>query len=297
MADQDLASRDSKLPRPIVNAMLICDEASLDAKSGKITLKGIFEVIRAVGFPVRHEALAVYIKMTDAAGTYPFVFKVISLEDGRLVGTGQAKFLAKDRLAPVELIFTIGGLVFPNAGLYEFQVHADGLYLCGKTLSVQHSKPRYENQMSVIGQRSNKKNTVPGQVLNRGVVAMRRTAAFPQQFEQALSQIRALETLSEGWDSYGAAAIAPEARSRACVFLTMLATHLENRVTPPVIGPTPAGGVMLRWDDEKREVEVTFLRTGGDYSVVDRVSHDVLEGEVGSPEGVLQAVQRYVLTA
>ncbi len=142
MADQDLGSPASKLSRPIVNAMLICDEASIDAKSGKISLKGIFEVISAIGFPVRHETLAVYIKMTDAAGTYPFVFKVINLEDGRSIGTGQAKFLAKDRLEPVELIFAIGGLVFPNAGLYEFQVHADGLYLCGKTLRVLHSKSR-----------------------------------------------------------------------------------------------------------------------------------------------------------
>jgi hypothetical protein len=151
--------------------------------------------------------------------------------------------------------------------------------------------------MSVTEKRSNKRNTEPGQVLNRGAVSLRRTAGFPQQFEQALNEIRALERLSEGWDSYGASAIAPEARSRACAFITMLATHLGNQVSAPVIGPTPAGGVMLRWDDEKREVEVTFLRTGGDYSVVDRESSEILEGEVGSPEGILRVVQPYLLTS
>jgi hypothetical protein len=142
LADQDLAPRDSKLPRPVVNAMLICDQASRDPKSGKITLSGIFEVIWAPGFPVRHEMLSVYIKMTDAAGTYPFILTLINLEDGGVIGTGQATFRAKDRMEPVELIFNLKDLVFPKAGLYEFQVHADGLYLCGKTLSVLKSNSR-----------------------------------------------------------------------------------------------------------------------------------------------------------
>jgi len=134
--------RESKLPRPVVNAMLICDRASSDPKSGKITLEGIFEVIWTAGFPVRHETMSVYIKMTDAAGVYPFIFTVINLEAGGVIATGQATFQAKDRMEPVELIFNIKALVFPNPGLYEFQVHADGLYLCGKTLSVLQSKPR-----------------------------------------------------------------------------------------------------------------------------------------------------------
>ena len=71
MADQDPAPRYSKLPRPVVNAMLICDQAVSDPKSNKVTLHGIFETIWAAGFPLRHEMLSVYIKMTDAAGTYP----------------------------------------------------------------------------------------------------------------------------------------------------------------------------------------------------------------------------------
>ena len=140
MADQDPTQHVSKLPRPLVNAMLICDRATRDPKSGKVTLEGIFEVIWATGFPIRHETLSVYIKMTDAAGTYPIVFSVVNLEAGGLVGAGQITVQAKDRMEPVELIFNIQGLIFLNPGLYEFQVHADGLYLCGKTLSVVHSK-------------------------------------------------------------------------------------------------------------------------------------------------------------
>lgn len=150
--------------------------------------------------------------------------------------------------------------------------------------------------MATTEKRSNKRNTEPGQVLNRAV-PLRRSAVFPHQFQRALNEIRALDALTEGWDSYGAPAIAPEARSRACAFITMLATRLGDRVSPPVIGPTPGGGVMLRWDDDRREVEVAFLRTGGGYSIVDRQSGEVQEGEVGRPEGVLRAVQQYVLTS
>ena len=108
-------------------------------------------------------------------------------------------------------------------------------------------------------EKSSKKNTESGQVFNRAI-SLRRRIASPQQFERALDEIRTLETLREGWDSYNAPAIAPEARSRACAFMTMLATHLGSRVSLPVIGPTPAGGVKLRWDDSNREVEVTFRR-------------------------------------
>ena len=143
-------------------------------------------------------------------------------------------------------------------------------------------------------EKSSKKNTESGQVFNRAI-SLRRRIASPQRFERALDEIRTLETLREGWDSYNAPAIAPEVRSRACAFMTMLATHLGSRVSLPVIGPTPAGGVMLRWDDSNREVEVTFLRTGGEYSIVDGETGEVVqEGDVGRPEGVLRAIQPYI---
>lgn len=130
------------LPKPVVNAMLVCDEAERESKTGKITVKGIFETILAKGFPAKHPFLCVYVKLIDAHGTYPIRFSVLHLETGRLIGTGESEMVAADRMRPIELMFNLRNFIFPDPGTYEFQIHADGRYIGSKTVNLVLSSSR-----------------------------------------------------------------------------------------------------------------------------------------------------------
>jgi len=130
------------LPHPILNAMLVCDEATRDERTGKVTLRGIFEQIGAPGFPARHKSLSVYVKMIDAEGKYPLRFSIVHLETGTVVGVVEQEFVAKSRTGSVELTFNLHDLPFPKPGTYEFQLHVNQRYLGSKTVSVVLSSPR-----------------------------------------------------------------------------------------------------------------------------------------------------------
>ncbi len=111
----------------------------------------------------------------------------------------------------------------------------------------------------------------------------------------ALKQIANLGNLREGWDSYGANRIDEKARSNAVAFIAMLAPRLLPPVPPPVVGPTPDGGVVLRWEPVGGEVMVKLLARGGEYYVAKRDEDKVLEeGEVGHLESLAEAIARFL---
>ena len=75
-----------KPPKPIVNAMLVCDKVITETGTNKKSLIGIFENINAYKFPCIHHFLAVYIKLTDANGRYKFRLELVDLENDSIVG-------------------------------------------------------------------------------------------------------------------------------------------------------------------------------------------------------------------
>ena len=120
--------------------MLIADSAIREEGTGKISLLGIFEEVRAPDFPVMHPMLAVYVKMPDAEGTYRFVLELVRLDDATKIGEGRGDFQARDRMAAGELVFRLHNLLFPAPGLYEFRLLADEHWLGGKTFRVMKTE-------------------------------------------------------------------------------------------------------------------------------------------------------------
>ena len=111
--------------------------------------------------------------------------------------------------------------------------------------------------------------------------------------QRLLQHIGELEKLQSGWDSYGAIKIEDAARANAVAFVTMLLPRLDAPVPPPVVGPTPDGGVVLRWETSEGEVMVKLLSLGGEYYVAKRGADEVLEeGAVGSLESLANAIAR-----
>jgi hypothetical protein len=140
-------------PHPIVNAMLICDQTFQDEQSGKMTLVGVFETVRAYQFPARHGRLCVYAKLADLLGEYRLRLELVQLEESKIVGQGELKATFGDRMAPVELTFQLLDTVFHRAGRYEFRLYANDRWAGSKTLTVAQApegRPQAE-QIHVYG--------------------------------------------------------------------------------------------------------------------------------------------------
>ncbi|MFB3818719.1 MAG: hypothetical protein ACE147_13740 [Candidatus Methylomirabilales bacterium] len=123
-------------PHPVLNAMLICDQTFQDEQSGKMTLVGVFETVRAYQFPARHGRLCVYAKLADVQGEYRLRLELVQLEELKIVGQGQFSATFSDRMTPVELSFQVLDTVFERAGRYEFRLYANDRWVGSKTLTV-----------------------------------------------------------------------------------------------------------------------------------------------------------------
>ncbi len=109
--------------KPIVLAMIICDQYYRDVHTGKSVLAGTFSSINSPSFPTKHGNCAVYLALTDVAqdGRLQLVFKK---EDGdfsmKLPPWNVQR--QENRRAVVEIGGNINGLPLPEEGDYEFLV-------------------------------------------------------------------------------------------------------------------------------------------------------------------------------
>jgi hypothetical protein len=76
---------------------------------------------------------------------------------------------------------------------------------------------------------------------------------LPALVARAIEDVRALERLPRGWDSYGAAPLADD----AVVAAFELIIHADSRCDCPMrIVPLPTGGLGLRWTSDDSELEI-----------------------------------------
>ncbi|MCX5645910.1 MAG: hypothetical protein NTZ17_14715 [Phycisphaerae bacterium] len=120
-----MAENVRELPPPVLLAALVCDVVILDALTGKGTVVGIFDVLNAPTYPIRHDRLFVFCQLTNGRGSVDIHTKFVDLEDDEKVifeNTVKAKFADVREVANVVSQFL--GLVFPHPGEYRVQVFA-----------------------------------------------------------------------------------------------------------------------------------------------------------------------------
>lgn len=115
------------LPVPKTNAMLICDYVITERGTNKKSLIGVFENIGAATFPCTHFAMSVYIKLTDAQGSYRFRLELIDLQGDAMIGKSEMpeEIRVPSPLVAHELVFNLRGVRFMHAGEYEFRIFAN----------------------------------------------------------------------------------------------------------------------------------------------------------------------------
>lgn len=123
---------------PKCNAMLICDSVITEQGTNKKSLIGIFENILAQQIPCTYNSLSVYIKLTDARGSYKFRLELVDLRENSIIGKGEIPREIKidNPLGTHELVFNLGGLQFKHLGKYEFRIFANEEFFAQKKFSV-----------------------------------------------------------------------------------------------------------------------------------------------------------------
>lgn len=128
--------------KPSKEAMLICDQIIIESGTNKKSLIGIFENIGSSAVPFRHDSLSVYVKFTGALGDYQFKLELIDLTTNEVTGRGVLDGLnVTDKLMSHELVFNLKGLIFKNAGKYEFRIYANDEVFGTKTFMVLTAPP------------------------------------------------------------------------------------------------------------------------------------------------------------
>lgn len=139
----------SNPPTPTVTAMLVCDQIVAEQGTNKKSLIGIFEIVAAIGFPTIIPRLAVYVRLVDAGGKYPFKLRVVKLKDETLLADIDIEGNLPDQAHASELVFNFQGLMIPEAGKYEFQLYTRDTYLHRVTMEVAKAQggiPPWQSQ-------------------------------------------------------------------------------------------------------------------------------------------------------
>jgi hypothetical protein len=132
----------------------------------------------------------------------------------------------------------------------------------------------------------------PGPLEEAMVDAIRRTLNhFFPPYGHVVEEIRRLGKLDRGWNTYRAGRINDEAQEQAIAFVGSLTT-LAERVPAPKVVPTPNGGVGLHWLTRDRDVEVVFFAKGGEYTIAQRGSAEIIDAGPISQVDLLKDVVR-----
>ena len=126
-----------------VDLGLLADAATIDV-SGKINVLGVFDRISAADFPVQHPHLALVLRFVGGPtdiGSHSLTIRLVTQSgeevlalDGELqVGPVPG---SQGNIMRIPHVLNLDGVVFPNPGLYSFDVSVDRRHQCSLPLLV-----------------------------------------------------------------------------------------------------------------------------------------------------------------
>ena len=125
------------IPRPSVQAFLVCDCVIEDSLTKKKSLIGLFTHLQAAAFPFQHHQVGLYFCLTDAEGTYHFEIDLVYVNTDQLVCRASLPdIVIGDRLQISDFGINIPALLFPAPGRYEFRLRMNSRVIAQKDFNV-----------------------------------------------------------------------------------------------------------------------------------------------------------------
>ena len=112
--------------KPILKAMLLCDQTLLEEGTRKRSLIGIFDRVKAVQLPTVHPAMSVYVQFREIEGSFDFTLELYDLSEGKTLHEATVKnFKVQERSRECELVFNLLSVRFEHEGEYEFRIYVN----------------------------------------------------------------------------------------------------------------------------------------------------------------------------
>lgn len=123
--------------KPILKAMLLCDQTLVEEGTRKRTLIGLFDRIQAPEFPTVHAAMSVYVQFREIEGVFDFTLELYDLERQHSMNKAVVhNFSVRDRSRDCELVFNIHSVKIDHAGEYEFRIYVNDVIFGQKSFQI-----------------------------------------------------------------------------------------------------------------------------------------------------------------
>ena len=123
--------------KPILKAMLLCDQTIVEEGSHKRTLIGLFDRIKSINFPTTHPSMSIYVQFREIEGVFNFTLELVNIADGKPINCAVIKdFNVQDKSRDCELVFNLMSVKFENPGDYEFRIYVNDFIFGQKSFKV-----------------------------------------------------------------------------------------------------------------------------------------------------------------
>jgi hypothetical protein len=123
--------------KPILKAMLLCDQTIVEEGTRKRSLVGLFDRIKVSKCPTIHPAMSIYVQFREVEGTFKFTLELFDLEEGKSLNSAEIRdFKVLDRSRDCELVFNLLSVKFGHPGDYEFRIYIDDFIFGQKSFRV-----------------------------------------------------------------------------------------------------------------------------------------------------------------
>jgi hypothetical protein len=133
-------------PPPGCKAILLCEQTTVDAGTGKVSLIGLIRTLTLAEFPGRSERMKLFLQLVDGIGEYGLTVEVHDLAEGRVIARlkgPRISFLS--RPATHQLFLTMPALPIPQPGKYDVIVLGNGTEIDRQQFRARH--PREEGEI------------------------------------------------------------------------------------------------------------------------------------------------------
>ena len=123
--------------KPILKAMLLCDQTLVEEGTRKRSLIGIFDRVKASQLPTTHPSLSVYVQFREIEGVFDFTLELYDLSEEKTLHKATVKnFKVQEKSRDCELVFNMMSLRFDHAGDYEFRIYVNDTIFGQKSFQV-----------------------------------------------------------------------------------------------------------------------------------------------------------------
>ena len=112
--------------KPILKAMLLCDQTLVEEGSHKRSLIGLFDRVKSNQFPTVHGSMSVYVQFREIEGKFDFTLELFDLAEDKTLHKANVKdFNVQEKSRDCELVFNLLSVRFVHPGDYEFRIYVN----------------------------------------------------------------------------------------------------------------------------------------------------------------------------